>query len=441
MSFAGETVDLRYGAASVALEGSDYQTPVTVGDSTIARASQLGIAAPGADIPVLNYSAFDADEGLLVTLPEGASDLTSFTMVWDLQLSQLGGFQALLQLGVENTSDTDFCIRGDGGIGISGNYAGSVTPGVWTRIALSLSDNGDGNSTLAKYIDGVLVGTQTVPTARFTLDADTGFLLMSDEDGEVAPGYLAHFGLADRALSASEIAALGGVDADGPFAAGAGLLQLGFDDYAPTVEFGGGAAELILPETDPEPPVEIGAGIRDMLVSLSTEAKTFDLTEIFRRGGAGLQRHQHQWRGGRGAYRGRRSDAGLHGAGSGRSGGQRDDGRWARSKATTSAWRVAGEGAYTIAILPDTQDYTSSPGLNHVFGDMTQWLADNAEGLGLSFVAHVGDITQWAAASQFDSGVDCDEHAARGGDPLLGAAGQPRYRHRRFVRCAGDRDL
>lgn len=400
VGFAGETVDLRYGTASVALEGSDYQTPVAIGDSTIARASQLGISTPGgADIPVLNYAAFDADEGLLVTLPEGAADLTSFTMVWDLQLSQLGGFQALLQLGVENTTDTDFCIRGDGGIGISGNYSGSVTPGVWTRIALSLSDNGDGNSTLAKYIDGALVGTQTVPTARFTVDAGTGFLLMADEDGEVAPGYLAHFGMADRALSGAEIAALGGVDADGPFAVGDGLIQLGFDDYATTVEFGGAAAELIVPDT--EPPVETGAGIRDMLVSLSTEAKTYDLTEIF---GAGAQ------------------DFAVTNSNGEAVAAQIENGiltltftALGLSDLTVTATgadgaalsddirvRVAGEGAYTIAILPDTQDYTSSPGLNHVFTDMTQWLADNAEGLGLSFVAHVGDITQWAAASQFD---------------------------------------
>ena len=40
--------------------------------------------------------------------------------------------------------------------------------------------------------------------------------------------------------------------------------------------------------------------------------------------------------------------------------------------------RVAGEGAYTIAIMPDTQDYTSDAGINHTFYDMTQWLADNA---------------------------------------------------------------
>ncbi|WP_119462594.1 metallophosphoesterase [Rhodospirillaceae bacterium SYSU D60014] len=68
--------------------------------------------------------------------------------------------------------------------------------------------------------------------------------------------------------------------------------------------------------------------------------------------------------------------------------------------------RVTGENAYTIAVLPDTQDYTSNPQLNHIFGDMTQWLVDNKDGQNIQFVVHVGDITQrntaenWAIAEE-----------------------------------------
>jgi Ca2+-binding RTX toxin-like protein/3',5'-cyclic AMP phosphodiesterase CpdA len=66
--------------------------------------------------------------------------------------------------------------------------------------------------------------------------------------------------------------------------------------------------------------------------------------------------------------------------------------------------RVASESAFTIAVMPDTQDYTSNPDLNHIFGDMTQWLVDHQESLGIEFAIHVGDITQrntaenWAIA-------------------------------------------
>ncbi len=54
--------------------------------------------------------------------------------------------------------------------------------------------------------------------------------------------------------------------------------------------------------------------------------------------------------------------------------------------------RVAGENAYTIAVLPDTQDYTNAARA-HIFNEMTSWLVDNKESLNLQFVIHVGDIT------------------------------------------------
>lgn len=54
--------------------------------------------------------------------------------------------------------------------------------------------------------------------------------------------------------------------------------------------------------------------------------------------------------------------------------------------------RVAGENAYTIAVLPDTQDYTNAGSVG-IFKGMTQWLVDNKESLGIQFVTHVGDIT------------------------------------------------
>ncbi|KPF66142.1 hypothetical protein IP69_15715 [Bosea sp. AAP35] len=54
--------------------------------------------------------------------------------------------------------------------------------------------------------------------------------------------------------------------------------------------------------------------------------------------------------------------------------------------------RVAGENAYTIAVLPDTQDYTNAARAQ-IFNNMTNWLVDNKESLNLQFVIHVGDIT------------------------------------------------
>lgn len=64
--------------------------------------------------------------------------------------------------------------------------------------------------------------------------------------------------------------------------------------------------------------------------------------------------------------------------------------------------RVAGENAYTIAVLPDTQDYTDKPELSHIFGDMTQWLVDNKDSHNIQFMIHVGDITQNNRPAEWD---------------------------------------
>ncbi|HEY9215613.1 MAG TPA: family 16 glycoside hydrolase, partial [Ancylobacter sp.] len=73
--------------------------------------------------------------------------------------------------------------------------------------------------------------------------------------------------------------------------------------------------------------------------------------------------------------------------------------------------RVTGENAYTIAVLPDTQDYTNAANIG-VFKGMTQWLVDNKESLNIEFVTHVGDITtengttHWAYAKEALSILD-----------------------------------
>ena len=64
--------------------------------------------------------------------------------------------------------------------------------------------------------------------------------------------------------------------------------------------------------------------------------------------------------------------------------------------------RVAGENAYTIAVLPDTQDYTDAGLLDPTFGKMTQWLVGNKDSHNIQFVVHVGDITQSSTIPQYE---------------------------------------
>ncbi len=235
LDFAGEDLAPRYGAAEVVLEGFGFRTPVQLNDSAIALATQFGIEGPdGADIAVLDYAAYTPEEGVRVELPSFGPDLTSYTAVWDLRLDALPGFQALLQTDPGQEGDGELFVRADGGIGINGDYDGAVLTDTWRRIAITVEDLGDGTAQLSKYLDGVFLDDQTVSTDRFALSAQTGFLLLSDNDGETSTGYLSHFGLTDAVLDAAAIAALGGADGAGPFEAQgqAGQpLTLSFDSH------------------------------------------------------------------------------------------------------------------------------------------------------------------------------------------------------------------
>ena len=217
VNFDNSDVAPRYGAAAVIVEGFGFRTPVSLNESAFGFASQFGVLLPGdLDAPVLDYDAYGPDEGLQLGLGPVAGDLESYTAIWDINVDETGGFQALLQTDVTQSGDGELFINAAGGIGINGDYDGTINPGDWHRIAITVEAQGDGTSLLSKYVDGAFLDTQTVSTDRFTLQADTGFLLLSDNDGETSTGYLSHFGLSRTVLDAAEIAALGGVDADGP---------------------------------------------------------------------------------------------------------------------------------------------------------------------------------------------------------------------------------
>ncbi|MCV6596082.1 MAG: metallophosphoesterase, partial [Mangrovicoccus sp.] len=252
-------------------------------------------------------------------------------------------------------------------------------------------------SSLSKYIDGVLVGTQMVETARYTLQPD-GVLLLADDDGETAPSYLAHFGLSPVALSAQEIADLGGVTAAGPFATTAGAAQIGFDAQGAVVERGFAQAQIITTQ---------GAltEIKDMLVALSDQGARIDLKAVFDEDAISYSVQNSN---------GEAVTASIENAQLALSYdalGLSDltiTAHYANGSTQTETMRlrVAGENAYTIAVLPDTQDYTLNPGLSSTFSHMTQWLVDNAEGKNLSFVTHVGDVTYNSTALEYNVARD-----------------------------------
>lgn len=103
-------------------------------------------------------------------------------------------------------------LRDDGetfGIGISGDYDGAVQKNQWQRIAFSIKDEGNGGARLAKFVNGILVGEQTVEVSRFAVNAENGILILTDNDFETFDGRMGLFAWVSRALSDDEIVKLG----------------------------------------------------------------------------------------------------------------------------------------------------------------------------------------------------------------------------------------
>lgn len=194
------------------------------------KASSFNLPAmTGGDPDVMSFSACTSREGFLLThgaVPNGSfSDtllVSNYTLIYDVYYPAASDakWRGLLQTNPGNSDDGEFFVDDNarGGVGINGNYRGQVVPGQWHRIAISVRA-AEGEGQAQRYIDGQFVGaigtTGSSLAARFGLGTEA--LLLTDNDNETAPGFLASFQFNDRAMNAAEISALGG-----PHAGGAG---------------------------------------------------------------------------------------------------------------------------------------------------------------------------------------------------------------------------
>jgi len=192
----------------------------------------------GQPATVLHYDpGFDlASSGYIMchgAIPNGGGlRVNQYTLIMDLMFpSDSTGFRSLWQTDTNNptTSDGDLFVNGGNGIGISGQYQGNVTPDVWHRVAFTFDLT---KRQLGKYVDGVNVLTGPVGSAplgtgpfqylsassggvdqRWSLD-NIG-LLFADEDGEQATALINSIQFRATALTATQVALLGGATAAG----------------------------------------------------------------------------------------------------------------------------------------------------------------------------------------------------------------------------------
>jgi hypothetical protein len=209
--------DLR---ATVGSALTNFDTTVGA-DTQFGTTTQFGIPdIAGLPAKVLYYAPSTDTWGGYI-MPHGAAPnaggtkVNRYTIIYDVlyPASSDGQWRSLLQTDPNGSGDGDFFINPSNGIGISGNYTGTVLSNTWTRIVgvFDLPQR-----TLKKYINGTLAGQQTLGEgldARWSLRPTA--LLFADEDGETNPGYVNSIQFRNGLMTDAEVLALGGVTADG----------------------------------------------------------------------------------------------------------------------------------------------------------------------------------------------------------------------------------
>jgi hypothetical protein len=185
--------------------------------SFYATEHDLGLPMPfGDNSGVMRFQPTTPAQGLSINLNNGGATVQNYTMVWDLFRPgpSWNSWMPLYQTNINNTDDADFFINPGDGIGISGTYHGTVSNGLgnitWNRVAVTRAADG----TMKKYIDGVLVGTQSASGSRWDITGGQ-FNILSDENNESSLGFLSSFRFVDSVMSDSAIAGLGAVHAGG----------------------------------------------------------------------------------------------------------------------------------------------------------------------------------------------------------------------------------
>ncbi len=147
----------------------------------------------------------------------GGTNVNQYTLIMDILYTGSAHNQrrTLLQTAPLNTDDGEFRINEANGLGVSGNYQGSILSNTWHRIALAVDLGGPGtNPIVAKFIDGIKVGQNALPEgrdSRWSLSANPSApwaLLFADDNVDLQPGYVSSIQLREGRLSDTAIAAL-----------------------------------------------------------------------------------------------------------------------------------------------------------------------------------------------------------------------------------------
>jgi len=138
---------------------------------------------------------------------------TNYTLIFDVKFPTLNDWTALFDM--DEGSDGELFISGptSGGIGVGGQYDGTVNQDTWYRIGVVCSYNGS-TIDMRKFIDGSFVGAQNgIETARFEIGSTMGWFC--DNTTETSAGMINSLSYWDEVKDDAFISSLGGPSASG----------------------------------------------------------------------------------------------------------------------------------------------------------------------------------------------------------------------------------
>lgn len=225
-----------YHAANANVGAADFRTgagPTSGATPTYVDAVVGGVNKKVLDVPV--DSLVRVLHG--ISANGGGSYVNQYTILMDVKFSQTGeAWTSLYNTNADNANDGDAWIQWGVGVGIGGQYAGSIPNNAWTRLVFSVNMTA-GGTTWKFYADGSLQNTATTgstidggPALYCWNDGDTdsdAVDLLADNDGESVPKQLSQAAFFDRVLTDEEVAGLGPVGSVVPEPATLAILGLG----------------------------------------------------------------------------------------------------------------------------------------------------------------------------------------------------------------------
>jgi hypothetical protein len=222
----GGNLNATFGNATLSYATASSETLTAFGTTNDTTVPHIGgqpasyIHIPAFADPSEGYNAEFVDTG-----PNGGGEyVNQYTMIFDFLEPAPLNWTPFFNTNPENANDADFYLASDGAVGIGADYSpiGAIAPNTWYRVAFTADLAAD---QFTIYVNGVQQHQRTTGPlldGRWALysNADAGHDIRMFNEGDSSgiythELYMSSFFFADRTLSASEIQAIGGPDADG----------------------------------------------------------------------------------------------------------------------------------------------------------------------------------------------------------------------------------